>query len=60
MRHLKGQVDARGDHRIAMCGLLLAMLAPEGAMVHGTESIRSSFPEFGATLASVGAQVAAP
>lgn len=49
-----GDVNARGDHRIAMCGLLLGMLAP-GTRIQGAESVRSSFPGFISTLRSVGA-----
>ncbi len=41
-----GVVDARGDHRIAMCGSLLALAAPPGTTITGAESISSSFPSF--------------
>ena len=45
-----GGVDARGDHRIAMCGSLLALAAPAGTTISGAESIASSFPSFHACL----------
>jgi len=48
-----GQVDARGDHRIAMCGVLLARHAGSEARIIGTESVASSFPEFHETLAEL-------
>ena len=52
-----GHVDARGDHRIAMCGSLLALSAPPGTVVEGAESIASSFPTFHASLRALGASV---
>lgn len=45
-----GEVDASGDHRIAMCAKLLAAIAPAGSVILGQEAIASSFPEFEATL----------
>ncbi|MGM0576747.1 MAG: 3-phosphoshikimate 1-carboxyvinyltransferase [Myxococcota bacterium] len=50
-----GRVDARGDHRIAMCGTLLSLVAPEGTTVEGAESIASSFPTFAESLRHLGA-----
>jgi 3-phosphoshikimate 1-carboxyvinyltransferase len=50
-----GRVDARGDHRIAMCASLLALLAPAGTQITGAESIGSSFPSFHESLAHLGA-----
>ena len=52
-----GQVDARGDHRIAMCGCLLAMIAPPGTELVGAEAIATSFPSFTACLQSLGAKL---
>ena len=49
-----GHVDARGDHRIAMCGTLLARVAPEGTRIEGAESITSSFPTFHECLERLG------
>tara|TARA_B100000405_G_scaffold258868_1_gene193877 strand:- start:306 stop:554 length:249 start_codon:yes stop_codon:yes gene_type:complete len=53
-----GHVDARGDHRIAMCGALLSMIAPEGTSWEGAESVTSSFPGFVDTLRALGAELA--
>jgi len=48
-----GHVNAHGDHRIAMCGYLLARIAPQGTQIEGGQSITSSFPSFHDTLASL-------
>jgi len=50
-----GQVDADGDHRIAMCASLLALIAPAGTIVLGAETIATSFPTFHDTLRALGA-----
>lgn len=52
-----GRVDAHGDHRIAMCGTLMALIAPPGTRIEGGESIASSFPSFHASLEAVGARL---
>lgn len=54
-----GQVNAHGDHRIAMCGTLLSLLAPAGTRIEGGESIASSFPSFHASLRAIGARLPA-
>jgi 3-phosphoshikimate 1-carboxyvinyltransferase len=41
-----GVVDARGDHRLAMCGALLARHAGSDARIEGAECVATSFPEF--------------
>ncbi|MBM4366371.1 MAG: 3-phosphoshikimate 1-carboxyvinyltransferase [Deltaproteobacteria bacterium] len=46
-----GHVDTRGDHRIAMCFSILGLRAP--VTVSETDSIRTSYPEFLATLERV-------
>ena len=53
-----GHVDARGDHRIAMCGALMSMVAPEGTTWQGAQSVTSSFPGFVETLRRLGAEIA--
>lgn len=53
-----GHVDARGDHRIAMCGALMSMIAPEGTTWRGAQSVTSSFPTFMETLDGLGAELA--
>jgi len=45
-----GRVDADGDHRIAMCASLMALIAPEGSVVEGAEAIATSFPGFHQSL----------
>ncbi|MCC6619718.1 MAG: 3-phosphoshikimate 1-carboxyvinyltransferase [Deltaproteobacteria bacterium] len=50
-----GHVDADGDHRIAMCASLLALVAPAGTVVLGAETIATSFPTFHDTLRALGA-----
>jgi 3-phosphoshikimate 1-carboxyvinyltransferase len=41
-----GQVDARGDHRIAMLGAVAGVASREGVDVRGYESVGVSFPGF--------------
>lgn len=50
-----GRVDADGDHRIAMCASLMALIAPPGTRIAGAEAIATSFPSFYACLAHLGA-----
>ena len=50
-----GEVDADGDHRIAMCAHLLALAAPPGTRVAGDAVIATSFPSFFTTLRALGA-----
>ncbi len=49
-----GDIDADGDHRIAMCASLLALRAP-GTVIRGAETIATSFPSFHDCLRSLGA-----
>lgn len=49
-----GEVDADGDHRIAMCSSLLALRAP-GSVIRGAQTIATSFPSFHACLRALGA-----
>ena len=52
-----GQVDAHGDHRLAMA-LALAGLAGQGPVrVSGSQVIEESFPEFRSVLRSLGAEL---
>ncbi|MCB9735619.1 MAG: 3-phosphoshikimate 1-carboxyvinyltransferase [Deltaproteobacteria bacterium] len=48
-----GDVDADGDHRIAMCATLLGLVAPAGTVVRGASTIASSFPSFHDCLAAL-------
>ncbi len=52
-----GRIDADGDHRIAMCSSLLAMIAPPGTEIIGAETIATSFPSFHSALVSLGARI---
>ena len=50
-----GEVDAQGDHRLAM-SLAVAGLAARGpVIVHGAESVAESFPTFVTALRTLGA-----
>lgn len=51
----RGRIDARGDHRIAMCAALLGLIAPEGVDIEGIDAIKSSFPTFFQSLEALGA-----
>jgi len=51
-----GRIDADGDHRIAMCASLLAMIAPAGSEILGAETIATSFPTFHEALGALGAR----
>jgi 3-phosphoshikimate 1-carboxyvinyltransferase len=51
---IPGRIDASGDHRIAMCASLLALIAPKGTVIHGLEAISSSFPSFFTSLEELG------
>lgn len=51
-----GHIDADGDHRIAMCASLMALVAPAGTVIHGAETIATSFPSFHDCLRALGAR----
>jgi len=48
-----GQIDARGDHRIAMLGAIAGLVSREGVRLEGAESAAISFPGFFDLLDSV-------
>jgi 3-phosphoshikimate 1-carboxyvinyltransferase len=50
----RGRIDASGDHRIAMCASLLALIAPQGTVIDGLDAISSSFPSFFRSLEQLG------
>lgn len=54
-RLVAGQIDADGDHRIAMCASLLALAAP-GTRIDGAATIATSFPSFHECLRALGAE----
>ncbi len=41
-----GQVDAAGDHRIAMLGVVAGLASQEGVEVVGVEAAAVSYPNF--------------
>lgn len=50
-----GQVDAAGDHRIAMLGAIAGVCSQQGVSVEGAEALEVSFPDFAERLAAVSA-----
>jgi 3-phosphoshikimate 1-carboxyvinyltransferase len=50
-------VDSRGDHRIAMSSVLLALRADGESRVRDIDCVSTSFPGFAATLRALGADV---
>lgn len=44
------EIDASGDHRIAMAFAVAGLAAPGGVIIEGAESVRSSYPDFAAHL----------
>lgn len=52
-----GRVEAAGDHRVAMALCVAGLAAPGPVEVAGAEWIATSFPDFPALLARVGATV---
>lgn len=44
------QIDAMGDHRIAMAFAIAGLCAPAGTRIAGAESVAISYPEFFSTL----------
>jgi len=53
-----GQVEAHGDHRLAMSALVLGLAAAAPVGVDGPASINSRFPGFAASLCGLGATIA--
>lgn len=45
-----GQVDARGDHRLAMAAAVAAVISPDGVSVRGFDSAAVSWPGFAQAL----------
>jgi 3-phosphoshikimate 1-carboxyvinyltransferase len=48
-----GELDARGDHRMAMLGAIAGLVSSEGVEVSGFEAVKVSYPGFGRDLAQV-------
>jgi 3-phosphoshikimate 1-carboxyvinyltransferase len=54
-----GEVDAKGDHRIAMAFAVLGVAAESPITIRGAREIVTSYPGFVAALRELGAQVEA-
>jgi 3-phosphoshikimate 1-carboxyvinyltransferase len=48
-----GEVDAAGDHRIAMLGAVAGLVSQAGVRIRGAQTVSISFPGFFETLAQV-------
>ncbi|TMQ70237.1 MAG: 3-phosphoshikimate 1-carboxyvinyltransferase, partial [Candidatus Eisenbacteria bacterium] len=55
-----GEVDAGGDHRIAMAFAVLGVAAESPITIRGAREIVTSYPGFVAALRELGAQVEVP
>jgi 3-phosphoshikimate 1-carboxyvinyltransferase len=53
-----GNVDPRGDHRLAMAGAVLAAAIPGGVTVSGFEAAQVSYPDFVSTFRQLGGSAA--
>lgn len=54
-RVVGGEVDAVGDHRLAMLGAVAGLVSDEGVLVRGFEVASVSYPGFARDLAELGA-----
>ena len=52
-----GEVDSRGDHRIAMAAATLAMIARTPVKISGSECVAKSYPGFYRDLKSLGGRI---
>ncbi len=52
-----GEVDSRGDHRIAMAAAVAGLAARGPVRIHGTDCAAKSYPRFFEDLAFLGARV---
>lgn len=50
-----GEIDAHGDHRLAMLGAVAGLASAEGVSIRGFEAAAVSYPGFGRDLAALGA-----
>lgn len=48
-----GQLEAKGDHRLAMLGAVAGLASREGVTVHGFEAVEVSYPGFEADLGAL-------
>jgi 3-phosphoshikimate 1-carboxyvinyltransferase len=52
------EIDARGDHRIAMSGAVAALGADGPVTIHDADNVATSFPGFVTTMRELGAEIA--
>lgn len=52
-----GEIDARGDHRIAMAAAVVALRATAPVTITGADSVTKSYPAFFEDLRALGARV---
>ncbi len=52
-----GHVDAVGDHRIAMAGVVAALCAPTTSRIDDVDNVATSYPGFVAAINALGASV---
>lgn len=52
-----GLVETRGDHRIAMAGLILGLVSREGTAIDDAAMIDTSYPQFLEHMAALGAEM---
>ena len=52
-----GEVDSHGDHRVAMAFSILALVSGGPIVVHGVESVDTSFPGFAETVKQLGLKI---
>ena len=53
-----GDVEAMGDHRLAMLGAVAGLASMDGVLVQGFEAVGVSYPGFARDLAELGAVAA--
>ncbi|MCG8625612.1 MAG: 3-phosphoshikimate 1-carboxyvinyltransferase [Proteobacteria bacterium] len=65
-KHSKGEkkpvaggitIDARGDHRIAMAHAILGLASQQAVTIHGSSSIKTSFPDFTRLVQKLGGNI---
>ena len=55
-----GEIDSFGDHRIGMTALIASACSHEDILVHNTENINTSFPNFVAIMNQLGMNIIQP
>jgi len=52
-----GRVDSGGDHRVAMAFAVGAVAAEDPIVIHDTQNVATSFPDFVATAGAIGMDI---